>query len=391
MYMVFLSFKDLGIIPNEGTGLENNTSLIQGQQMMEYGRIYSSVTPNLIQTTTSPSLQSIVEAFQGNDSTMASTTNSAATITATETEFNKTLLEYSQTYQELNKELLNKSNKSKTVQKYFNKVVTNDDINYTYVNNYGYTHRYSNDAWNKKDTSCNAPMKISNSDLLLLTEKGPDMGIGQPCNIAGINIKNVSTNEVAWVDTMGSKHIYSADIWNKKNSTCSDPTNITKNVDSIQYNAIPTGSPMMETTPCNKLNANPVLLERLAKINDKLIHYAQIINKEMGNLPVSDNALKETITQHQSKLKTYINNIKTDKTNIERYNNSDYNTLDGQEITSNLVLNSNYLHYMMWIIIAIAILFLFLHATMSDSYNALTVIVGLLAIFLVSRWVYSSM
>jgi NADH:ubiquinone oxidoreductase subunit 3 (subunit A) len=111
----------------------------------------------------------------------------------------------------------------------------------------------------------------------------------------------------------------------------------------------------------------------------------------MVNLPVSDNALKETITQHQSKLKTYINNIKTDKTNIERYNNSDYNTLDGQEITSNLVLNSNYLHYMMWIIIAIAILFLFLHATMSDSYNALTVIVGLLAIFLVSRWVYSSM
>ena len=57
------SFKnDLGIIPNEGTSYENDPNLIQGQEYMEYGRIYAAaIKPHLykLQLTTSPALQSI--------------------------------------------------------------------------------------------------------------------------------------------------------------------------------------------------------------------------------------------------------------------------------------------------------------------------------------------
>ena len=116
------SFKnDLGIIPNEGTDYENDPNLAQGQQFMEYGRVYaSSIAPHLykLQLTSSPALQSIVEALNGSDSINATNNNVKSVVTSTETEFNKTLSEYSDTYKELSKELLAIKTKNKPINKY---------------------------------------------------------------------------------------------------------------------------------------------------------------------------------------------------------------------------------------------------------------------------------
>ena len=51
------------------------------------------------------------------------------------------------TESEINKELLANNASKKPIQKYFNNVVTTDDKNFVYVNNYGYTHKYSNEAY----------------------------------------------------------------------------------------------------------------------------------------------------------------------------------------------------------------------------------------------------
>lgn len=393
------SFKnDLGILANEGTSYENDANLQQGQQFMEYGRIYASaIKPHLfkLQLTTSPELQSITEALNGSDSVLSANSNIKSNVSKTEDEFNKTMSEYSQVYQEINKELLANNATKKPIQKYLNNVVTADDKNFVYVNNYGYTHKYSNEAWSSNDKSCSShPLKIAGTDLTLLNKMpGPDMGIGQACRIAGQNVQNASTKEVSWVDAKGYKHIYPSQVWQKKSESCGGDV---KQIDALSYNKIPVGSFMTETTVCNKLNVNPELLERLAKINDKLIKYSEKINNEMGNLNVNDETIKNNISANRSKLKDYISNLKKDKNNLNAYmhegsSNTDvYNSIVGQEEVSHLVLRSNYIHYIIWILLFFTVFIIAIHSIATESYGGINVIIGLFLIYTISRYIYNT-
>lgn len=394
------SFKnDLGIIPNEGTAYENDLNLAQGQQFMEYGRVYSSaLKPHLhkIQLTSSPALQSITEALQGSDSILSANAASKSTISASEDEFNKTMTEYSQAFNEMNKELL-AANNTKTQKKYFNTIVTTDDKNYTYVNNFGYTHKYSNAAWQKRDASCGVQtLKISETDLSELNKNtGAEMNIGQICQVAGHNIKNGKTNEVAWVDSQGYKHIYPMNTLSKKNNSCGNGP--LKTLDSNSYDSIPTSSPMTETSNCNTASSsvntiNPDVIERLVRINKKLIKHAEKINKEMGNLNVNDDHLKMDITNQQEKVKKYIRNLKDDNKHFNAYKNSDsdmYNTLVGQDEVSGLTRRSNYFHYIIWMLLILTLILITLHSIINESYEGITVIIGLILLYIVTRYIYN--
>lgn len=103
--MTALSFlNDLGIIPNEGTGLENDSNLLQGQKYMEYGRVYEkSVEPHLknLQMTSLPNVSSFVEGMHGENSVKSITPMSKSEISQNENEFNKTMIEYSSLYKQL--------------------------------------------------------------------------------------------------------------------------------------------------------------------------------------------------------------------------------------------------------------------------------------------------
>lgn len=100
--MSVLSFlNDLGIIPNEGTGLENDSNLLQGQKYMEYGRVYQkSIEPHLqnLQMTSLPNVGSVIEGMKAVKSSAAT---SKSEISNNENEFNKTMIDYSATYKQL--------------------------------------------------------------------------------------------------------------------------------------------------------------------------------------------------------------------------------------------------------------------------------------------------
>lgn len=100
--MTVLSFlNDLGIIPNEGTGLENDSNLLQGQKYMEYGRVYQkSVEPHLqnLQMTSLPNVTSVIE---GMKAVKSASSTSKSEISSNENEFNKTMIDYSSTYKQL--------------------------------------------------------------------------------------------------------------------------------------------------------------------------------------------------------------------------------------------------------------------------------------------------
>jgi len=114
--MTVLSFlNDLGIIPNEGTGLENDENLLQGQQLMEYGRGYTAAVNNKfthLQETSLPKVGTVIEALYSPESLNNNvTTVNMTELTNDEKEFHKTMNEYSTTYNMLSHELLESSKK----------------------------------------------------------------------------------------------------------------------------------------------------------------------------------------------------------------------------------------------------------------------------------------
>ena len=114
--MTVLSFlNDLGIIPNEGTGLENDENLLQGQQLMEYGRGYTAAVNNKfthLQETSLPKVGTVIEALYSPESLNNNvTTVNMTDLTNDEKEFHKTMNEYSTTYNMLSHELLESSKK----------------------------------------------------------------------------------------------------------------------------------------------------------------------------------------------------------------------------------------------------------------------------------------
>lgn len=89
---------DLGIIPNKNTGLENDPNLLQGQQYMEYGRVYSALSVphlKLLETSSSKDINSIVETFYSDESTKSKYKTNDISNSAIENEFNRTVTKYS--------------------------------------------------------------------------------------------------------------------------------------------------------------------------------------------------------------------------------------------------------------------------------------------------------
>jgi hypothetical protein len=111
--MSVISFlNDLGIIPNKGSGLEENQNLLQGQKFKEYERKYLNLAkPHLLrlQQSLTPQISTITEAMQDlNSSGGKSQGYVNSTPSSAENSFNQTMAKYSQIYQTLNDENIKK-------------------------------------------------------------------------------------------------------------------------------------------------------------------------------------------------------------------------------------------------------------------------------------------
>jgi len=106
-----------------------------------------------------------------------------------ENKFNQTLALYTQTYNQFSEDMLVKRHSTKKIVDYLGKVVTDTDGNNHYVNSFGYTHKYSPNAWENNNSSC-PNTTVSYSDNMSHFQTSLPMVQGQPCKIAGQNIKN---------------------------------------------------------------------------------------------------------------------------------------------------------------------------------------------------------
>lgn len=204
---------------NNNNNNHNDSNLNQGKEFLNYEFNYKQrIIPHLnpLQLTTSPNLLSIVESLD-NQSTINNTTNkNQQIINNIETKFNQKITEYSNTYKIFIEHLINNTKDKNDVIQYYGKVVKDNENNYIYINDYGYTHKYLSNSWELNDSSCPNTAENIKSNLLNKFFKGPNMGSRQACKIAGQNVKNIETNEVAWIDVKGFKHVYQKNVWDKK-------------------------------------------------------------------------------------------------------------------------------------------------------------------------------
>jgi len=326
----------------------------QGLLFLKNENTYNElIGPNLklINESTIPNLNSIKEALESQESSSSSSSYNREYSSELENEFNRTLIEYNTIHKQVNEDLLKKEQSKNKIKNYLGKVITEDDSTYRYVNNYGYTHRYSTDSWSNNDTSCPSdPINVNNMDDFTLT--GAPMGIGQPCNIAGKNIKNETTEEIAWIDIKGYKHVYSNDIWNEKKTSCNiNPITIS----NALYNAIPSGNPMTDTYICNKIDVNPNLWKKLIDLNKKLKGLAFKILKEIEELNIKDGEINKAIIEKRNLILSNINEMDDDRKNIY-YNERQLVNIHAEKEDSELVLTSFYYRYIFWFIIMIMIL-----------------------------------
>lgn len=327
----------------------------QGKLFLKNEKTYNQmVAPNLklINETTIPNLHSVKEALQSSDSSQSNSSNYNNEYSSElENEFNRTLVQYNRLHKEINEDLLKKEQSKNKIKNYLGKVITEDDTNYKYVNNFGYTHRYSDEAWSENDNSCpNEALDVDNLNSFKL--KGPSMGIGQPCNVAGKNIQNKSTNEIAWVDIKGLKHVYPEDVWNNKNKSCNiKPIQI----ENDSYNAIPNGSPMTDTFICNKIDINPKTWDKLISLNKKLKDLAYKLLNEIEKLNNEDVKINKIIFQKKAILLDNIQEIDENRQNIY-LNQRQLVNVNAEKEDSELVLNSYFYRYVFWFILMLMIL-----------------------------------
>lgn len=344
--------------------LNNDPNLEQGRHFLQHEQnVLNSILPNLnlIEQTSSPKLTSIIEAMGDKDSINSKKDAQKNEVSKLEKEFNKTLAEYTATYKLINEELMLNAALHKNQEKYFGSIVT-DNKEYVYINDFGFTHKFLNDSIKQLGSNCPKDFKevdFKKSGIDKLPDSVP-MGIGQACKVAGQNIINKQTNEVAWVDIKGVKHIYSEDIWKQKNETCMlDPIKL----DNDLFVNIPSGPPMSKTSNCNRLNVDPKLWQQLYSLNDKLLDLAELMLLEIAKLEIRDVKINKDMQEQKQKLQQYVNNFNNNKKDIHQIQQSTHDFTPNREVARRrLYMNSA--KYYTWLIISV-ILFAIIFYTYS--------------------------
>lgn len=297
-----------------------------------------------------------------------------------ENQFNQTLALYAQTYKQLNEDILTKRQSSEKIVDYLGKVVADTDGNNYYVNNFGFTHKYTPNAWENNNSSCPST-SVSYDGSMNDFQTTLPMVQGQPCKIAGQNIKNQDTKEEAWVDIKGVKHPYSN---LEKNASCSSQS---IEMSSRDYNLIPSGSAMSRTDSCMALDVNPQVWSRLQQLNTQLKNQAIKLTVEINKLALEDNESKQQLMNKRQQLLSYIDTIDNDRNDMTSNNNM-LMQVSGKETDSGLRMTSNYYSYIIWIFIMFFIISLTVAISTNDDDKVSSITYVIISIFVLIFLVY---
>lgn len=340
--------------------LSNTTGgLEQGQSLNAINNsMVDSCDYSLMDKTTMENMDSINETTDKADSKQAHLVTSASKnqgelqeLDNLDKQFNQILAEYTSTLKLMNEEIISQSANYSTLKDMFGKVVINNDAGKVFVNNYGVTHQYSQTSWQHRNSNCPTnPINGRENDLSKLPQ-GPGMGIGQPCYVAGKNVQNKKTKEVAWVDIKGRKHVYSNSSWKNKTQSCNiKPLQL----NSDAYDAIPSGPNMTSKDLCFTMDIDPKVYIKLSRLNTELMKIGELMNKKMIQLSKTESNIENKMNEKQKQFRLNIQQLEKDRNKMNGFNNN-YETIIGLQDDSHLIYNANYYNYLAWSLAAVTI------------------------------------
>jgi hypothetical protein len=305
-----------------------------------------------------------------------------------EDQFSKKLAEYNAAYKLFSEAVVKTNTADKEIQQYFGQVVTSGDGNYSYVNDYGYTHKYSTDAWSNNADSCPQDALSIDQSLASNMKSGPEMGSGQPCGIAGSNIQNDTTKEYAWVDIKGYKHVYSSDLWASKSASCDVPAIV---ISDSEYKAIPSGGNITSTDKCLQLDIDPALWNKIMSLNDELLVLSEKLAQQLGKLVVQDVELQVALKESQKELAQTNQSLQSDRSALGQYQTTIV-TAGAEEEDTALLERMRYLQLLAWMFLLVTILSLTAHAFVAPASKVsdiIGLIFGILLLFVISKWLWN--
>lgn len=325
--------------------------------MEGFADILSETKYNLSQVEP-PKLNTCIETMTNNDTTAISNLDH---------EFKQLLSEYTRLLNYVNREIAQKQERTGTMSEFLGKRLktNNQDL---YVNEYGYARTIPlsddimdescpkssdifknscqglSDAYGVTDTtdddttnfgcapefakdwwrhhSCKtspASSKHPGCDINTPTFKiGTNMNPGEPCNLAGKNIRNSKTNEVAWVDFAGIKHVYPNQQMRDTLVGC--PSKVTITLIDSKYSNVASGSPMTPDSMCLHISVDEQDYSRLLQMNNRLQVLASKIVTGLDALINNDAEMETDIRSKKGQLHQFLSTLKHERINFDKNN-----------------------------------------------------------------------
>lgn len=376
----------------------NNIDLLQGQNLLELNKnnqhnMISNL--NLIEDNiNNDNVSSIIEGMSHTNSIQANNTISENNISKLSMEFNQLMLEYTKNYQLLIEQVLKNQN-NPILQKYAGKNVRirgNRNEIY-YVNKFGYLQKYNN--FKNRPISCSEKViEISPEDFTKLP-KAEDMPSGMDCGLEGNNIKDKKTNEFSWINIKGKRFNYPNDLWDKRSESCKKAS--LKNVNHSNIIGLKSSGNYNEDSMCNRLNADPDLLNNVQKLNKKLTTLGKELLVDIDKLSIKDIQTQIKIDETRNEIH---NSLKKLKENDQGISNGEFEitnkfnpNLEQLRFDTSLRATSSFTKYLLFLIIAIILVILTIY-TLSGNNNivaeAIIAFVCIYAIYLFLLRIYKS-
>ena len=227
----------------------------------------------------------------------------------------------------------------------------------TDATNFGCAPDYAKEWW--KHHSCKtkpSSSKHPGCDIASMNtaifKKGPDMKPGEPCHLAGKNIRNSKTNQVAWVDLTGVKHAYPNSKMRDNLIGCNNKVTVT--LDDAKFSNVPTGSPMTNDGICLNISINEQDYTKLLKMNKQLQVLAAKIVNELDTLISKDSETETEIRTKKSSIHAFLKNLKKERKNFDQ-NKHLIKTMQYQSEDSHVSYVSNKYHMIAWGLLVVGV------------------------------------
>jgi hypothetical protein len=191
-----------------------------------------------------------------------------------------------------------------------------------------------------------------NADAINKLSDGGPLAPGGGCGMGGTIISNPD-NKYAWIDSKGTKHIFANDdVYNSRNTT-SCPTMSTPVGEDV-WNSVKTGEPITNNDYICEYFDN-VLYNNVKLAYEDLKTYIDQIETHIAGLKKEDKLLGNKLVTLQTRITKNMLEMNKNMDKIDRLRLLN-DTADGKAETTGLLMSSNKIQLILWMIIGLLLL-----------------------------------